>query len=99
MRILNIADSNGSFVDKDTQRHIVFDNWIINCIDPKPADGRRVQKPNGTGTYVCGNAMIQYKIKKEDLKIFYPGDIKSLMTKDFTAFFDQNGQLISINIK
>lgn len=99
MRILNIADSAGDSIDQDTGRPIHWDNWIINCIDPNPADGRKVKKPNGSGVYVCGNAMIQYKIKKEDLKRFYTGDIKSLQSKDFTAFFDQNGQLIAVNIK
>ena len=99
MRILNIADSNGDSTDEKTGRPIHWDNWIINCIDPTPADGRKVQKPNGSGIYMCGNALIQYKIKKEDFKRFYSGDIKALQTKDFAAFFDQNGQLIAVNIK
>lgn len=99
MRILNIADSSGNSTDEKTGRPITWDNWVINCLDPTPADGRRVQKPNGSGVYVCGNPIIQYKIKKEDLKRFYTGDIKTLQTKDFVALFDQNGQLVAIQVK
>lgn len=99
MRILSICDSAGNSVDEKTGRPIVWDNWVINCIDNQPADGRRVEKPNGSGTYVCGNAIIQYKIKKEDLKRFYTGDIKALMTKDFIALFDQQGHLSHIQVK
>lgn len=99
MRILNIADSKGDMIDKETGNHIIWDNWVINCIDPNPADGKTVQKPNGSGKYVCGNALVQYKIKKEDLARYYTGDIKALQNKDFLALFDQNKQLVAIQVK
>lgn len=97
MRILNICDSEGE--NDINGQHVVWDNWVINCIDNNPADGKNVRKPNGSGVYVCGNAIIQYKIKKEDFKKYYTGDMKALLTKDFTAYFDQNTSLIAITIK
>ena len=99
MRILNIADSSGNMIDEKTGNKIEWDNWVINCLDPNPADGLNVRKPNGSGKYVCGNAIVQYKIKKDDLARYYKGNIKDLQTKDFAAYFDQNGNLLGINIK
>lgn len=98
MRIINIADSNGEMLNEKGDK-ITWDNWVINCIDNNPADGKRVQKPNGSGTYVCGNAIVQFKIKKSDLAKYYTGDIKAIQSKDFNAYFTQDGQLVAVSIK
>ena len=98
MRILNIADSHGEMLNEKGEK-IVWDNWIINCIDNNPADGKRVQKPNGSGEYVCGNAIVQFKIKKQDFAKYFKGDIKDIMTKDFNAYFTQDSQLVAVSIK
>lgn len=101
MRILNIIDSQGEFVDKDTNRTIKWDKWNILCLDPNPCNKKPVPRRSifGTGVYVCGNEVIQYKLNKSDLAKFYTGDIAALQTKDFMPFFDQNGNLIACTIK